>query len=82
MIGLADRARGEVCCAVVRAHDPAKPLDFEDMKSFLSGRALMQQKIPERLEHVDVMPRNPSGKILKERLRERYSTPVERAALD
>jgi cyclohexanecarboxylate-CoA ligase len=82
VIGLADRARGEVCCAVVRAHDPAKPLDFEDMQSFLSARALMQQKIPERLEHVDVMPRNPSGKILKEQLRERYSTSVERADHD
>ena len=33
----------------------------------------MTQKIPERLEIIDVMPRNPSGKVLKHELRAKYS---------
>ena len=33
----------------------------------------MNQKIPERLEIVDALPRNPTGKVLKQALRERYS---------
>ena len=31
----------------------------------------MTQKIPERLEIIDVMPRNPSGKVPKHELRAR-----------
>ena len=32
----------------------------------------MIQKVPEQLEIVDVIPRNPAGKILKQDLRARY----------
>ena len=73
VIGLPDAERGELCCAVVRAREPGEPLSFEAMRIFLEGRALMRQKIPERLEHVAEMPRNPSGKIRKERLRAMFS---------
>jgi acyl-CoA synthetase (AMP-forming)/AMP-acid ligase II len=45
------------------------------MVEFLKAQRLMLQKIPERLELVDAIPRNPSGKILKRELRERYSKP-------
>ena len=34
---------------------------------------VMAQKIPERLEIIDDMPRNPTGKILKQALRERFA---------
>ena len=43
------------------------------MVSFMKGWGLMVQKIPEQLEIVDEIPRNPTGKILKSELRERYS---------
>jgi len=33
----------------------------------------MIQKIPERLELVDHLPKNPAGKVLKEELRNRYA---------
>ena len=33
----------------------------------------MVQKIPEQLEIVDVLPRNPTGKVLKHELRKQYS---------
>jgi acyl-CoA synthetase (AMP-forming)/AMP-acid ligase II len=37
---------------------------------------LANQKIPERLEIIDELPRNPMGKILKQELRKRYSAPA------
>ena len=32
----------------------------------------MTQKLPEQLEFVDVIPRNPTGKVLKHELRDQY----------
>ena len=72
VIGLPDAARGERVCAVVACVSPEDPLGFDEMVSFLKDRGLMLQKIPEQLEIVDEVPRNPTGKILKHELRERY----------
>ena len=41
-------------------------------REFLAGEGMMKQKWPEQLEHVAAVPRNPSGKLLKADLRERY----------
>src|SRR5205823_1441168 len=73
VIGLADPEVGERCCAVVAPKDAADPLTFADMVRFLEEQKLMRQKFPERLEIVDAVPRNPSGKILKHKLREQFS---------
>ena len=48
-------------------------LHFDEMLAFLKGQGLMTQKIPEQLERVAELPRNPSGKVLKKELRERYA---------
>ena len=72
-IGLADPDTGERVCAVVACKDAADPLGLEEMVEFLKGRRMMVQKIPEQLELVAEVPRNPSGKILKKELRERYA---------
>jgi len=72
-IGLPDPKSGERCCAVVQCRDAADPFEFDEMVAFLKGQNLMLQKIPEQLEIVDEIPRNPTGKILKHELRERYS---------
>ncbi len=69
VIGLPDAERGELVCAVVVA---PRPLAFEAMVDWLKDRGLMLQKIPERLEHVEEIPRNPAGKVLKRDLQERY----------
>jgi cyclohexanecarboxylate-CoA ligase len=37
---------------------------------FLQGKGLRVQSVPEQLEIVDAVPRNPAGKILKHKLRE------------
>ena len=45
---------------------------MQEMQEFLRERAIRTQAIPEQLEYIDVMPRNPSGKIIKNVLREQY----------
>jgi cyclohexanecarboxylate-CoA ligase len=72
VIGLPDPERGERVCAVVSTAEGAEPLAFDEMVEFLKGQHLMVQKIPEQLEHVEVVPRNPTGKILKHELRKTY----------
>lgn len=72
VIGLPDEQRGEMVCAVVQLRQGAEPLDFEDMVSFCRAAGLMTQKIPERLELTDDMPRAGTGKIVKKDLKERY----------
>ena len=44
-----------------------------EMAEFLRDQKLRTQAIPEQLELVDAVPRNPSGKILKHKLREQYA---------
>jgi cyclohexanecarboxylate-CoA ligase len=73
VIGLPDKKSGERCCAVVQSKDPSDPIGFEEMQTFLRSKQLMVQKIPEQLELIDTIPRNPTGKILKHELRDRYS---------
>jgi len=74
VIGLPDPALGERCCAVVASKDGSDPLAFSEMVDFLKNEGLTIQKVPEQLELVDVVPRNPTGKTLKHELRQRLSS--------
>ena len=65
VIGLPDAERGERVCAVVETAVGAEPLTFEEMVSHCKAAGLMMQKIPEQLEIVEALPRNPTMKILK-----------------
>ena len=71
VIGLPDPASGERVCAVVQCAE-GETLEFEEMVSFLLERELMKQKLPEQLELIGEIPRNPAGKILKKDLRALY----------
>ncbi len=73
VVGLPDSISGERACAVISCKDATDPITFEEMTEFLKYQGLMIQKIPEQLELVDVVPRNPAGKVLKHELRKRYS---------
>jgi acyl-CoA synthetase (AMP-forming)/AMP-acid ligase II len=73
VVGLPDAASGERCCAVVVCRSDSEPLDFEEMVRFLNAQKLMRQKIPEQLELLDDLPRNPTGKVLKQELRNRFA---------
>jgi acyl-CoA synthetase (AMP-forming)/AMP-acid ligase II len=71
VIGLPDPASGEIACAVVVAKDG--PPTFDDVVAFLKSKGLRTQALPERLEIVDALPRNPAGKVLKQDLRKRFA---------
>ena len=73
VIGLPDPNTGERCCAVVSVKAGEEPLGFAEMQEFLKGKGLRMQAVPEQLELVDVVPRNPSGKILKHKLQEQFA---------
>jgi acyl-CoA synthetase (AMP-forming)/AMP-acid ligase II len=72
VIGIPDADRGEMVCAVVSTAAGSEPLAFDEMVDFLKNDGLMVQKLPERLEVVDQIPRNPAGKILKQALKDRF----------
>jgi cyclohexanecarboxylate-CoA ligase len=73
VVGLPDPERGELVCAVVELATPGEPLTFEEMTAWCRAAGLMMQKVPERLEIVDRLPRNESlNKVLKFRLREQF----------
>jgi acyl-CoA synthetase (AMP-forming)/AMP-acid ligase II len=73
VIGLPDAARGERVCAVVELAPGAAPLTLADLQTHCRAAGLSQRKWPEQLELVDTMPRNPTLKILKYELKERFS---------
>ena len=78
VIGLPDPRTGERACAVVAVAE-GQEFDFAAMGEFLRGSGLRTNAIPEQLELVDAVPRNPAGKILKHTLRERFA-PEEASA--
>jgi acyl-CoA synthetase (AMP-forming)/AMP-acid ligase II len=71
VLGIPDEERGEMAVAFVVPHDPADPPTQHDVIEHCKAVGLMTQKIPERLEIIDTMPRNPSGKVPKHELRAR-----------
>jgi len=71
VFGLPDAEFGESLCAVIQP-DPAQPAPTLAAVQAYLGRSLARFKLPRRLELVDAMPREDSGKIFKRKLRERY----------
>ncbi len=72
VVGLPDPERGERVCAVVACR-PGEPLGFEEMQAFLKQQRLAVQKLPEQLECLPHLPRNATGKVLKQELRGQLS---------
>jgi acyl-CoA synthetase (AMP-forming)/AMP-acid ligase II len=77
VVGLADRDTGERCCAIVVPSDASDPPDLAELTQFLRDQGLMAQKLPEQLELLHTLPRNPTGKVLKHELRERFAAQPE-----
>ena len=67
VVGLPDERWGEVVVAVAVLKENAS-LTLEDLREF-AGNSLARYKLPSRIELVDVLPRNPAGKVLKFELR-------------
>lgn len=76
VVGIPDETFGEALLAVF-VLKPGGHLDVDTMVAFCRDK-LAGYKIPRRLEIVDALPRNPSGKILKTVLREPWWADHER----
>jgi non-ribosomal peptide synthetase component E (peptide arylation enzyme) len=68
VVGLPDAETGERCCAIV-VLAVGRSLTLDDVQAFADAAGLARQKFPERLEIVDVLPRNAAGKVMKHELR-------------
>ncbi|NUR38451.1 MAG: AMP-binding protein [Streptomyces sp.] len=78
VVGLPDEERGERVCAVIEPAPEAQQLTLPDLVSYLRAEGLSVHKLPEQLEVVDALPRNETlRKVLKYKLRERYSGTVK-----
>ncbi len=69
LVGIKDERLGQRTCAVVVLH-PGTTLSLPELLDYLNGWHLTKQFWPERLEIVAALPKTPSGKIQKFRLRE------------
>jgi cyclohexanecarboxylate-CoA ligase len=50
----------------------AERVDLAAVRTFMEGRGVMRQKIPEQVELLDELPRNATGKVRKDQLRARF----------
>jgi cyclohexanecarboxylate-CoA ligase len=75
IVGYPDARMGEKCCAVVILK-PDTTFTMSDMTTYLSASQVTRSYHPERLIIVDALPRTPSGKIQKFRLREIATEPT------
>jgi len=74
VIGLPDERTGERVVAVVVTAEGQEPISFEQMKEHLVEKGLRKQALPEQLEFLDVLPRNPTGKVVKYELRDQFAS--------
>ena len=71
IIGLPDEVWGEAITAVV-VPAPGESIDEDEVIAWAKEN-MARYKVPKRVIVVDELPRNPSGKVLKRSLREKYS---------
>lgn len=74
IIGVPDDRTGERVCAVVVARQGAV-VTLSSVFEHCHAHGLSKHKTPERIEIVDALPRNLTGKVLKTELRARFGSP-------
>jgi len=70
-IGVPDDRLGEKTCVYVVPKE-GEGITIEEIVDFLKTKDIAVYKLPEILEIIDAIPRNPVGKILKDTLRKDY----------
>lgn len=68
IVGYPDKRLGERVCAFVSLN-PGMHFSFDDMVAYLENKQVARQYFPERLEVAEELPRTPSGKLQKFKLR-------------
>ncbi|OQP06194.1 o-succinylbenzoate--CoA ligase [Geobacillus sp. 46C-IIa] len=69
VVGVADEKWGESVKAYIVLSDATKTMTLEDVQRFCDGK-LARYKIPKHIEIIDQLPRNATGKVLKNVLRQ------------
>ncbi len=67
-VGMPDEDLGERTCVYV-VPNPGRTVTLEGIVAFMKDQGSAVYKLPERLETVEAIPRNPVGKIIKKALR-------------
>ena len=63
-----DDALGEKICACIVVEPNQPPPDLAAICSYLLARGIAKFKLPERIEMLDALPRNPMGKVVRAEL--------------
>jgi 3-phosphoshikimate 1-carboxyvinyltransferase len=82
IVAMPDPRLGERACAFVVPALGEDVLAFKEMQAYLERAGLSKYYWPERLEHVDALPRNVVGKIQKNVLRDRIAAVVASESSD
>jgi cyclohexanecarboxylate-CoA ligase len=80
VVGYADDRLGERACAVIVAD--GEPLTLAELGEYLAGEGMAKQYWPERIETRVELPRTPSGKVQKYKLRDELQHVVGKTVFD
>lgn len=69
VVAIPDEILGEKVCAYIVPREK-QPITLAEITDFMKDAGVAIYKLPERIEVIDTIPRNPVGKILKKVLRE------------
>jgi cyclohexanecarboxylate-CoA ligase len=79
VVGIPDARTGERCCAAIVTAPSAAPPSLAEVVAHCRSQGLADQRIPERLDVFDSLPRNAMGKLQKQEIR---NWVIERASAD
>ena len=76
-VAIPDEVMGEKTCVYVVPKEGEK-VELGDLTSFMKEKGIAVYKLPEKLEIIDEIPRNPVGKVLKNILREHVRKKIKK----
>lgn len=76
-VAMPDQAMGERTCVYVVPMAAEQKPDLKSLTDFMSEKGIAVYKLPERVEYIAAIPRNPVGKILKPQLRKDIASKLQ-----
>ena len=76
IVGMPDQKLGEKSCAFIELKPEAEKLSLKEITDFMEKEGVAKYKWPEKIEITNMLPRTPTGKVLKYKLREEISAKV------
>lgn len=75
-VAMQDETMGEKTCVYIVPIE-GETVSLKELTDFMKEKGIAVYKLPERLEIINIIPRNPVGKILKKDLREDIKTKMQ-----